>query len=168
MAGDENDPEMKLRYSAFTQALADLGWADGHNVRMDPRWGGGDIDRIRALAHELTGLQPDIILTWGSTPATIAVQRETRTIPIVFAGVIDPVASGIVDRLDRPSGNITASPTGKPHWAESGLSCSRRSRPGSSGSQSCSIPIRPPHRIMCPHLRRQPGHSRSCQSLPRS
>ena len=73
---------------------------------MDLRWGGGDINRIRALAQELVGLQPDIILT-GGTPATVAVQRETRTIPIVFASVGDPVASGIVARLDRPSGNIT-------------------------------------------------------------
>jgi putative ABC transport system substrate-binding protein len=107
MAGDEDDPELRRRYSAFMQALADLGWTDGRNVRMDPRWGGGDINRIRAFAQELASLQPDIILTWGSTPATIVIQRETRTIPIVFAGVVDPVASGIVDRLDRPSGNIT-------------------------------------------------------------
>ena len=75
-------------------------------MRVDLRWGRGDINRIRALARELVGLQPDIILT-SSTPATAAVQRETRTIPIVFAGVTDPVASGIVPRLDRPSGNIT-------------------------------------------------------------
>ena len=106
MPGDENDPEEKRRVSAFTQALADLGWTDGRNVRMDLRWGGGDINRIRALAQELVGLQPDIILTNG-TPATVALQRETRTIPIVFANVGDPVASGIVARLDRPSGNIT-------------------------------------------------------------
>ena len=71
-----------------------------------PRWHGGDINRIGALARELVGLQPDIILTNG-TPTTLALQRETRTIPIVFVSVIDPVASGIVPRLDRPSGNIT-------------------------------------------------------------
>jgi putative ABC transport system substrate-binding protein len=73
---------------------------------MDLRWGGGDINRIRALAHELVGLQPDIILTDG-TPGTVALQRETRTIPIVFAPVSDPVASGIVPRLNQPGGNIT-------------------------------------------------------------
>jgi putative ABC transport system substrate-binding protein len=106
MALDENDPLAKPRVSAFTQALADLGWTDGRNVRTDLRWGGGDTNRIRALAQELVRLQPDIILA-DSTPATIAVQRETRTIPIVFANVSDPVASGIVARLDRPSGNIT-------------------------------------------------------------
>src|SRR6516162_6707241 len=105
MSGDENDPEQKRRLSAFTQALADLSWADG-NVRMDLRWIGGNINRIRALAQELVGLQPNIIVT-PSIVATVAVQRETRTIPIVFAGVGDPVAGGLVERLDRPSGNIT-------------------------------------------------------------
>jgi putative ABC transport system substrate-binding protein len=104
--GDENDPEGKLRYSAFTQALADLGWTDGRNVRMDLRWFGDDANRMRALAQELVGLRPDIIVTGGAA-ATAAVQRETRTIPVVFAGVGDPVASGIVARLDRPSGNVT-------------------------------------------------------------
>src|SRR6516164_3522940 len=75
MPGDENDPLAKARISAFTQALADLGWTDGRNLRMDLRWYGDDINRIRALAQELVGLQPDVILTNG-TPATIAVQRE--------------------------------------------------------------------------------------------
>jgi putative ABC transport system substrate-binding protein len=106
ISGDENDPVWKTSLSAFTQALADFGWTDGRNVRMDLRWGGGDINRIRALAQELVGLQPDIIVT-NATPATTAVQQETRTIPIVFGNVSDPVASGLVARLDRPSGNIT-------------------------------------------------------------
>jgi putative ABC transport system substrate-binding protein len=76
-------------------------------VRMDLRWGGDDINRLPALAQELVGLQPDIIVTNGTTPGTLAVQRETRTIPIVFANVSEPVASGIVLGLDRPSGNVT-------------------------------------------------------------
>jgi len=105
MPQDENDPEGKTRISAFTQGLADLGWTDGRNVRMEPRWG-GDINRIRASAQELVGMQPDIILT-NTAAVTVAVQRETRTIPIVFANVGDPVANGIVLRLDRPSGNTT-------------------------------------------------------------
>ena len=104
--GDENGPELKARLSAFTQALAGLGWTDGRNVRLDLRWAGSDINRIRALAHELVGLQPDIIATWG-TPASVALQRETRTIPIVFVTVTDPVAQRVVARLDRPGGNTT-------------------------------------------------------------
>jgi putative ABC transport system substrate-binding protein len=106
MGVNENDPEQKRRLSAFTQALADAGWTDGRNVRIDPRWAGGDINRIRPLAQELVGLQPDIILTGGAA-ATVAVQRETRTIPIIFASGGDPVASGIVARLNQPGGNIT-------------------------------------------------------------
>jgi putative ABC transport system substrate-binding protein len=106
MSLGENDPVQKPRLSAFTQALAGLGWIDGRNVRMDPRWGGDDTNRMRAIAQELVGLQPDIVLT-GGTPATVALQQETPTIPIVFAGVADPVASGVVGRLDRPSGNVT-------------------------------------------------------------
>ena len=98
---DEIDPR---RYSALTQALAELGWTDGRNVRMDVHSGG--LDRLRGLAHELVGVQPDIIVA-GGTLATIAVQRETRTIPIVFVNVGDPVAGGIVSRLDRPGGNVT-------------------------------------------------------------
>ena len=93
MGPDENDRPAKARIFAFTQALAGLGWTEGRNVRMDLRWAGDDIDRIPALAHELVGLQPDIIATNG-TPATAAVQRETRTIPIVFGNVSDPGASG--------------------------------------------------------------------------
>ena len=91
IGGEENDPLQKARLSAFTQALADLGWTDGRNVRMELRWAGADINRIRALAAELVGLQPDIIVTNG-TPETVALQRETRTIPIVFGTGVDPVA----------------------------------------------------------------------------
>jgi putative ABC transport system substrate-binding protein len=104
---DEDDPRSRTYFSAFTQALADLGWTDGRNVRIDLRWAGGDINRMRALAQELVGFQPDIILVTGGLPATVAVQRATRTIPIVFVGGRDPVASGLVARLDQPGGNIT-------------------------------------------------------------
>jgi putative ABC transport system substrate-binding protein len=107
MWGDENDPTLKPYVSAFTRTLADLGWTDGRNVRMDFRWTpGSDINRIRALAQESVSLQPDIIVTAG-TPATTALQRETWTIPIVFVNVADPVGSGLVAALNQPGGNIT-------------------------------------------------------------
>jgi putative ABC transport system substrate-binding protein len=102
MAYDENDPVWKARISAFTQALADLGWADGRNVRMDLRGYGDDVKGIPVLAHEMVGLQPDIIVVAGSTPATAALQGETRTIPIVSVTVVDPVASGRVRVKSRP------------------------------------------------------------------
>ena len=98
---DENDLGAKSDLSAFTQALASMGWTEGRNVRMDLRWHGDDTNRTRALAHELVGLQPDVILASGGT--TVSLQRETQTIPIVFAGVDDsPFTS-----LNRPSGNTT-------------------------------------------------------------
>jgi putative ABC transport system substrate-binding protein len=103
---DENDPERKPLVSAFIQALAALGWTDGRNVRMELRWAGSDINRIGALAQELVGLQPDIIVTNGAVVAA-AVQRETRTIPIVFGTAGDPVATGLVARLNQPGGNST-------------------------------------------------------------
>src|SRR6516165_5340647 len=104
--GDENDPVAKTFVSAFTQGLADLGWTDGRNVRIDLRWHGDDPNQIPAIARELVALQPDIIAA-NTTPGTIALQRETRTIPIVFANIVEPVASSMVTRLDRPSGNVT-------------------------------------------------------------
>jgi putative tryptophan/tyrosine transport system substrate-binding protein len=105
LIGSENDTAVKTYISAFTQTLADFGWIDGRNVRMALRWT-ADINRIRAFARELVGLQPDIIVA-NSTPVTAAVQRETRTIPIVFVNVSDPVASGFVASLNQPGGNIT-------------------------------------------------------------
>jgi putative ABC transport system substrate-binding protein len=92
MALDETDPQGKARFSGFTQGLAELGWTNGRNVRIDVRWYGG--------AKELVGLQPDVILA-TSTPVTAALQGETRTTPIVFANINDPVASGELV-ADRP------------------------------------------------------------------
>jgi putative ABC transport system substrate-binding protein len=105
MSYDENDPEVKHRVSAFTQALARLAWTVGGNVQMDLRGAGGDANRMRALAQELVGLHPDVIATNG-TAATAAVQGETRTIPIVFANAGDLVSGGLVATLN-PGENIT-------------------------------------------------------------
>ena len=87
MSVEENDPEGKTQLSQFTQGLAESGWTDGRNLRMEVRWGGGDVNRTRTFAKELVALQPDVILAQG-TPGTAALQRETRTIPIVFATVL--------------------------------------------------------------------------------
>jgi putative ABC transport system substrate-binding protein len=106
LVGREDNPLTKLRLSAFTRALAGLGWTESRNVQTDLHSAGGDTNRLRALAQDLVGLQPDIILI-GAVASAVAVQRESRTIPIVFAGVADPVASGIVGRLNQPGGNIT-------------------------------------------------------------
>jgi putative ABC transport system substrate-binding protein len=106
MAFDENDPEGKAQVSGFTKGLAELGWTDGHNLRIDVRWAADNVDRMRMFAKELVGLQSDVILA-NSTPVTAALQGETRTIPIVFAPTSDPVGSGFGVSLGRPGGNIT-------------------------------------------------------------
>jgi putative tryptophan/tyrosine transport system substrate-binding protein len=106
MANDENDPEGKAWLSGFTRGLQELGWTDGRNLQMNVRWGAGNVDLMRMFAKELVDLQPETILA-GTTPATAALQRETRTIPIVFASVSDPVGDGFVAGLPRPGGNIT-------------------------------------------------------------
>jgi len=126
---DENDPAAKPRLSAFTQALGGLGWTDGRNVQIDVRWAGIDINRIRAVAQELVGLKPDIIMTTG-TAATVAVQRETRTIPIIFLTGIDPVATGIVPRLNQPGGNVTGFAASEPALAGKWLELLSEIAPG--------------------------------------
>jgi putative tryptophan/tyrosine transport system substrate-binding protein len=102
----ESDPEGIRRLSRFTQGLAELGWIDGRNVRIDRRWSAGNVDRTRIFAKELVGLQPDVIFAM-TTPATAALQRETRTIPIVFALVSNPIGDGFVASLPRPGGHMT-------------------------------------------------------------
>ena len=106
MAFDENDPRAKGWLSVFTQGLAEFDWTDGRTIRMDLRWAAGSVDRMRAFAKELVELQPDVIFA-STTPVTAALQRETRTIPIVFVLVSDPVGAGFVAGLPRPGGNIT-------------------------------------------------------------
>lgn len=103
---EEDDPAARAWLSLFTQSLAELGWNDGRNLRMDIRWPGGDVDRARMLAKEIVDLRPDVILS-VSTPATAAVRRETQVIPVVFAVVGDPVGDRFVASLSRPGGNIT-------------------------------------------------------------
>jgi len=102
----ENDPEARTLLAAFTQGLAESGWTDGRNARIDIRWGAGRVSRIRMLAKELVDRQPEIILASG-TAVTAALRQETQTISIVFALVGDPVGDGFVASLARPGGNIT-------------------------------------------------------------
>jgi putative tryptophan/tyrosine transport system substrate-binding protein len=106
MSVEENNPDGKIQLSRFTEGLAESGWTDGRNLRMEVRWGGGDVNRTQTFAKELVALRPDVILAQG-TPGTAALHRETRTIPIVFVIVADPVGPGFVASLSRPGGNIT-------------------------------------------------------------
>jgi putative ABC transport system substrate-binding protein len=102
----ESDPDARSWLAAFRDALAKLGWTEGNNLRIELRWATGDTDRIRTLARELVDLRPDAILV-QTTPVTDALVRETRTTPIVFVTVSDPMASGFVTSLARPGGNVT-------------------------------------------------------------
>jgi putative tryptophan/tyrosine transport system substrate-binding protein len=102
----ESDPESLPRTTAFENRLAEIGWMSGRNVRIDYRWAGGDPSDMQALAKELVASQPDVILA-SSTPVVAALVRETRTIPIVFVVVSDPIGSGFVASLSRPGGNVT-------------------------------------------------------------
>ena len=102
----EDDPEAQIRLAALKQELTALGWGEGRNITTDVRWGAADITRSSVFARELVALQPDVIVG-NTTPATEALYRETRTIPIVFVVVSDPVGSGFVQSLPRPGGNIT-------------------------------------------------------------
>jgi putative ABC transport system substrate-binding protein len=101
-----DDPEGQASVAAFQQALQQLGWSDGRNVRIDIRWSHNDVDLDRKYAAELVALAPDILLAAGTLSVT-ALQRVTHTLPIVFVGVSDPVGAGVVDSLPRPGGNVT-------------------------------------------------------------
>ena len=106
MPNAADDPEYQARMAAFLQGLAQLGWIDGRNVRIDTRWGVADADRIRKYAAELVALAPDVILA-NSSAAVAPLLQATRTVPIVFTAVADPVGAGYVDSLARPGGNAT-------------------------------------------------------------
>jgi putative ABC transport system substrate-binding protein len=103
---DPDDPESSRRLTAFRQGLHDLGWTDGRNTRINIRWSAGDADRVRRDAAELVALAPDVILAIGTTTLG-PLQQTTRTVPIVFALVADPVGGGFVESLARPGGNAT-------------------------------------------------------------
>jgi putative tryptophan/tyrosine transport system substrate-binding protein len=101
-----DDSESQVRVVAFAQGLSELGWTEGRNLRIDFRWAAGEVDRFRSHAAELVALAPDVILA-SASPGVTAVQQATRTLPVVFVTVVDPVGAGIVPNLARPGGNTT-------------------------------------------------------------
>ena len=107
MASTLDDPESQARIAAFQQSLQQLGWIDGRNVSIDTRWATTNPDDIRRHAAELAALTPDVILAGTGTATVAPLLQATRTVPIVFALVIDPVGAGFVDSLPRPGGNAT-------------------------------------------------------------
>jgi putative tryptophan/tyrosine transport system substrate-binding protein len=106
MSRAADDPEGRAVLGAFVQGLQEAGWADGRNVEIDTRWAAGDAGQFRKYASELVALEPDVLLA-PSTPAVTALQQASRTAPIVFVGISDPIGSGFVESFSRPGGNIT-------------------------------------------------------------
>ena len=123
-----DDPESQARLTAFRQALQELGWTDGRNVLIEYRWSAADVDNARKQAAELITLAPDVILAIAS-PAVTGLQQVTRTVPIVFVGVIDPVGAGYVASLARPGGNTTGFTRSSTASVANGSKCLSRSHP---------------------------------------
>jgi ABC-type uncharacterized transport system substrate-binding protein len=121
MAYAESDPEGQAWVAAFRERLQKLGWVEGRNIRIDTRWATPDVEAMQRFAKELVALQPDLILS-QSTPTTAALLQHTRTIPIIFANISDPVGSGFVASFPRPGGNATGfilfEPTMAGKWLE--------------------------------------------------
>ena len=125
----ESDPEMRGWLTVFQVELQKLGWEQGRNISIEYRWPGSDEHRLRTGATELVGMTPDVLFTAG-TPALVALSRETRSLPIVFAQVSDPVALGLVASLARPGGNITGFVTVESAFAGKWLELLRDTAPG--------------------------------------
>ncbi|MGA7208191.1 MAG: ABC transporter substrate-binding protein, partial [Pseudolabrys sp.] len=116
MAHAESDPEFQTYVSAFREGLQKLGWVEGRNIQIDARWAALDAEATQRFAKELVALQPDLIFS-SSTPTTVLLLQQTRTIPIIFAIVADPVGSGFVASFPRPGGNATGFTTLEPTMA---------------------------------------------------
>jgi putative ABC transport system substrate-binding protein len=106
MSYTKDDPEDQQRVAAFQEGLKQSGWIEGHNIQSEYRWYAGNTDRARSAAKELVELKPDVILVVG-TPGLIALRQETRSVPLVFVAVTDPIGLGLVESLARPGGNAT-------------------------------------------------------------
>src|SRR5262245_18527856 len=115
-----NPSDLAVLFGAFRESLRELGYVEGQNIWIESRWAEGNYDRLPVIAAELVGLKVGVIVTYG-TPASLAAKRATGTIPIVMAGIIDPVASGLITNLARPGGNLTGNSMMSPDLAEKQL-----------------------------------------------
>jgi putative ABC transport system substrate-binding protein len=145
----ENDSEGQARVAAFRQGLQELNWLDGRNARIDIRWGAGDELRTKVYAQELVDLAPDVILA-TNTPTARALKQSTETIPIVFAGLSDPIADGIVASLAKPEGNITGFTSFNAAIAGKSLQLLKEISPGIERVVVIYNPDTAPHAIFLP------------------
>lgn len=149
MGTAENDPVSQGRLGSFRKALAEKSWTEGRNVRLDVRWGGGDAARAQALAQALVDLSPDVILA-TNTPTVRVLKQATETIPVVFAGLADPIADGIVSSLSKPGGNITGFTSFNAAIAGKWLQLLKQISPGIERVAAIYNPSTAPHAIFLP------------------
>ena len=152
MAHAENDPQFLVYVAAFREELQRLGWTVGHNIRIDYRWGAlDDAESRQRSAKELVALQPDLILT-QNTPPTASMLQQTRTIPIIFVIVADPVGSGFVESLARPGRNATGFTVGEPTIAGKWLELLKETVPRLSTVAVIANPENPLNRSLAKEL----------------
>ena len=160
MAFKESDPAAQSLVAAFRQELQKLGWTQGRNIAIDVRYATDDRNQVRALAVELMGLKPDLMVANANFVTTI-LQAEVRTVPLLFIGVTDPIGSGFVTNFARPTGNITGFNNFETSMGSKWLETLREIAPKSKTSGSCCNPRHQPMsaslgRLSPPHLRSKP------------
>ena len=143
-AYSESDPEAQARVGAFREGLQKLGWTEGRNIRIDARWATSDAALMQRFAEELVALQPELILS-SSRPTTAALLHQTRTIPIIFAIVADPVGSGFVASFPRPGGNVTGFTDNQPTIAGKWLELLKEIAPRVARVAFLFNPVTAPH-----------------------
>jgi putative ABC transport system substrate-binding protein len=143
-AYSESDPEAQARVGAFREGLQKLGWTEGRNIRIDARWATSDSALMQRFAEELVALQPELILS-SSRPTTAALLHQTRTIPIIFAIVADPVGSGFVASFPRPGGNVTGFTDNQPTIAGKWLELLKEIAPRVARVAFLFNPVTAPH-----------------------
>jgi putative ABC transport system substrate-binding protein len=147
----ESDPEAQSRLAAFREGLRDLKWTEGTNVQIDVRWGNGDAAQVRSFASELVELAPDVILGVNTAPVR-ALKQATRTLPIVFTGLSDPIGDGIVTNLSKPDGNFTGFSSFDPALAGKWLQLLKEISPTIVRTAVIYNPDTAPHSIFLPAL----------------
>ena len=155
MGYPESDPQAQANVTALRQGLDDIGWIEGRNIRIDYRWAGVDPDKARTFAKELIAMTPDVIVP-STTRVTRIVQQETRTIPIVFAFVDDPVGSGFVTSMARPGRNLSGFANFENSIGGKWLELFKEIPPGANASDSSSTRTRPSMSVSSTPPRRPP------------
>jgi putative ABC transport system substrate-binding protein len=149
LAGNADNPTTRTYIDAFRKGLAEAGWHEGRNINIDVRWGNGDAARITAKAAELVGLAPDAILA-TNTPTVRAFRQANESIPIVFAGLSDPIGDGFVSSLSRPGGNITGFTSFNAPIAGKWLEILKELSPSAQHAGVIFNPTTAPHSIFLP------------------